>query len=870
MPLIDGKWHVTSGDCLWKIAQSVYGNASRWPEIADANGIPRSTADWIYPGQVFVIPGISSGSSSSSPSSTVPNTTSAVTIDWFALDAGTTRQMFAAWSYDRSNTRGYLIKWEYNTGEGGWRLDTTGEQTEKQSQYTAPEEAKQVRFSVTPKSDSWSDGTTVTREYSFLDNPPGLPPSPEFDISITNKLTCEFHNIEEDINAQYIQIAIYQDDTYKWKTMESDIKVDQEGTNVRYASFTCDVDEGHRYKIRARSYRKLSEDDASRIYGGWTDFTSNDYATPIAPKEISVIESRVFSEQMAKTYGVYLEWDDVENATIYTVQWVTNINKWDTQEMSSRTTDEGEGPHVLLTNLDIGHEYFFRIKSINNKGYSRDHSSIRSITIGTKPIAPTTYSNVSSCVLGEDLNLYWVHNSTDGSVESYARLYLSIRDSAHPELEPTIIQKVIPNEKPEEERNKTSVYTINTDDPEWATIGAGYVIKWKVQTAGVTSQYSDWSVEREVNVYAKPEIEIDLQNYQGQSVDIINMFPFYLQFQASPAAQVPISYYVEIVSNTQYEIVDSFGKIKMVNIGDKIYQRYYDPQTNPWRFLLEMTPGNIDLKSHSNYTVNATVSMNSGLNATSSKTFDVVLSETYYDVYANLIFNKETLEMNIQPYCKYYDSQTQKYKLAQDCSLAVYRRQYDGTFVEIGKDIDNEMEYYITDPHPSLDYGRYRVVAKNNENGSISYADIPAYKIEMPYAVIQWKESWEKFQTDESGNGNVEPAWSGSMLKIPYNITVSDSKNVDVSLVKYVGRENPVSYYGTQVNETSQWTMEIPKEDKDTLYAIRRLSRWNGDVYVREPSGLGYWANISVSYNLKYKDVVVPITMNINRVEGDI
>ncbi|MBN2380043.1 LysM peptidoglycan-binding domain-containing protein [candidate division WOR-3 bacterium] len=52
------EWKVVWGDCLWKIANSiaVYGNASRWPEIYEANRDVIEDPHWIYPGEVFVIP----------------------------------------------------------------------------------------------------------------------------------------------------------------------------------------------------------------------------------------------------------------------------------------------------------------------------------------------------------------------------------------------------------------------------------------------------------------------------------------------------------------------------------------------------------------------------------------------------------------------------------------------------------------------------------------------------------------------------------------------------------------------------------------------------------------------------------------------
>ena len=115
-----------------------------------------------------------------------------------------------------------------------------------------------------------------------------------------------------------------------------------------------------------------------------------------------------------------------------------------------------------------------------------------------------------------------------------------------------------------------------------------------------------------------------------------------------------------------------------------------------------------------------------------------------------------------------------------------------------------------------------------------------------------------------------QPVWSGSLLKLPYNVDVSDKHSADVSLVEYIGRKHPVSYYGTQIGSSSTWRIDIPKSDKETLYALRRLAIWMGDVYVREPSGSGYWANISVSFSQTHCEVTIPITIDVTRVEGGI
>ena len=158
----------------------------------------------------------------------------------------------------------------------------------------------------------------------------------------------------------------------------------------------------------------------------------------------------------------------------------------------------------------------------------------------------------------------------------------------------------------------------------------------------------------------------------------------------------------------------------------------------------------------------------------------------------------------------------------------------------------------------------------SNATGAISYYDPPGYPVNGNAVILQWDEVWSTFHSGEEGGEIDEIPWTGSMLKLPYNIDISDSHQPDVELVEYIGRMNPISYYGTQRGETSTWTMDIDKKDSETLYALRRLSNWMGDVYVREPSGSGYWANVVVSFSRKHLETVIPVTLEIARVEGGV
>ena len=58
-------------------------------------------------------------------------------------------------------------------------------------------------------------------------------------------------------------------------------------------------------------------------------------------------------------------------------------------------------------------------------------------------------------------------------------------------------------------------------------------------------------------------------------------------------------------------------------------------------------------------------------------------------------------------------------------------------------------------------------------------------------------------------------------------------------------------------------------EDTETLSLLRQLRVYMGNVYVREPSGSGYWATVAVSYSRKHNELTMPVTLTITRVEGD-
>lgn len=754
-------------------------------------------------------------------------------VNVFGLQSNTDRTVYASWVWNEKNTENYEVMWYYATGDGIWFVGSESTEKYKQSLYNAPSNATKVKFKLKPISKKrkvnntdtayWTASWSTEKTYNFSDNPPSKPSAPDVKVD-KYTLTATLNNL--DINAKSVQFQVVKNDTSVYKTGTATIKT---GT----ATFSCTIKAGDKYKVRCRGVR-------NGIYGEWSDYSSNENSIPSVPKKIEVCKA-------TSETSVLLGWISIKSATSYDIEYTTEKKYFDITNQTSKVTDI-QYDRYELTGLESGKEYFFRIRAVNEKG-SSGWSPIKSIIIGKKPAAPTTWSSTITAALGENITFYWVHNTEDGSSQTFAELELTVNGVS------SVI--TIKNTENEEEKDKTSTYTI--DPIIYGTSGS--TIEWRVRTAGITKAYGEWSVKRVVKVYAPVTLELSANDYNGNLIETLYSFPLYISAIAGPTTQTPIGYHVTVIANDSYETVDNVGKRKIVSAGDAIYSKHYNMNTD---LLIELSAGNIDLENNVNYTIKCIVSMNSGLTGESSIDFTVSWMDELYEPNAEIGIDTETYSAYIRPYCE-----DENEVRISDLLLSVYRREYDGSFVELATNIDNSTNTFITDPHPALDYARYRVVAISKTTGAVSYYDVPGYPVGCKSVIIQWDEDWSNFDVVNEDEME-EPTWSGSLLKLSYNIDVSDNYNPDVSLVKYIGREHPVSYYGTQLGVESTWSVSIDKDDKETLYAIRRLAIWTGDVYVREPSGSGYWANVKVSFSQKHCELTIPITLSVTRVSGGV
>ena len=759
------------------------------------------------------------------------------------VQTGTDRTIYATWAWNKSKTDHYEIRWYYDTGDGVWFVGTDSTTTSKQNTYSAPDNAKRVGFKVKPiakkikqtvkakngskktvKVDAWRADWSTLKYYNIKNNPPSTPPAPT--VTIENlKLTAKLENIN--LNATKIQFQIVKNDNKVFKTGTADIK-------TYAASYSCTVTAGYNYKVRCRAVR-------GKEYSAWSEYSSDQGTQPSASKGWEFIKALTST-------SVEVNWYGVKNATTYEIEYTTEKRYFDSSnQVQSLTVDATlQWSHAEITGLETGKEWFFRMRAVNDNGHSA-WTEIKSIVLGKAPIAPTTWSSTTTCVVGEPLILYWIHNAEDGSSQKYAELELTI--------DGRIETYTIENTTNEDEKDKTSSYSIDT-----SSYVEGTKIQWRVRTSGITNTYGDWSIQRTVDIYAPPTLELSVTDANGNLLETLTSFPFYISGIAGPNTQNAIGYHLSIMANESYETTDQIGNVKMVNQGEAIYSKFFDTSEN---LVVEMSANNIDLENNISYKVNCVVSMNSGLTAENSSEFTVAWTDEQYEPNAEIGFNEDDISTYIRPYCENDEG-----NLIEGIRLSVYRREFDGSFTELATNIDNTTNTYITDPHPALDYARYRIVAISSSTGAVSYYDMPGYPIGEKSLIIQWDEQWSTFDISNEIDGSSQVPWSGSLLKLPYNVDVSDSYSPDVELVEYIGRKHPVSYYGTQRGTSQTFNAEIDKKDEETLYALRRLAIWMGDVYVREPSGSGYWANITVSFSQTHREVTMPVTLNVTRVEG--
>lgn len=851
----------------------------------------------------------------------VPGTDVMVGVEKWGIQPDKTRTCYIRWRWDHevNSTEGYEVQWSWQSSDGQWWSNNISKSTDieiKEATYSPDERAIAVRVRVRPVAKSgtalaasikyeWCTYQTI----DFTDNWQVItPPAPTVEIK-NYKLTATYESLSVETNSiTHVQFEVICDNDPNSYNTDSHIRY---AVGVGgYVQYSCNIDAGHKYRVRARCCKVISSSSSNNnsgdgnvnsnigfsnavnsvaeesivYYSSWSPFSSFKSSLPIKPE---LYECDVLSNSV-----VQFNWKKVNSAESYILQYVVKdpdeYKYYDTPEEYFTSTTSGiqtvtieaanatESGNIIshkVSNVEFG-DYLVRVKAVNEENIESEYSNIVEVVLGKASGAPTTWSSTTTVAVGEPLKLYWIHNPKDNSNETVAELQLQIDDKTNGETKTVYVWRPTDEDK----KDETSYYEIDT-----SSYGSGCKIDWQVRTAGIlmkddgnaddaeSYEYGEWSIKRTVDIYAPPTLRVNLLKHDNTALgNNLTTLPFKIKLEAGNATnQKPTGYYISVIAQSDYITVDEVGNDKAVTTGSKVFSKYYD--TSETTLTVELSAKDLTLKNNESYAVTCSASMSSGLTTeTTTAPFTVAWMVRGYTPNAEVGIDKETLTARIRPF---------SVGAGTSVNLFVFRREFDGTFTELvtnlndpDSGLENTKSTWITDPHPALDYARYRIVSRDKSTGIINYYDVPGYPVNEKSVVIQWDEKWQSFDAvdGDSMAANTDKSYTGSMVKIPYNIDVSNSHSPDVSLVRYIGRKRPVSYYGTQLGETATWNMVIPKSDKETLYALRRLAIYMGNVYVREPSGSGYWASISISFSQRHLDVTIPVTINITPVEGGI
>lgn len=737
-------------------------------------------------------------------------------------------------SVSANTVKDYTVKWWYDTGDGVWFDAGESTTTSRNATYSPPENAVRVCVRVTPNAKTYKSGnkdvpywkgTKTDVYYTIANSPPGELSAPTVTLD-KFKLKATIENIE-DAKCDEVQFEVYKENS-KFKSGIVSVVTAR-------ATYNCDVTAGYAYRVRIRAINIVGK---SKIYGEWSPYSSE---VSTIPKAVSNLVVTVTGKESVK-----LTWTGDSTAKEYKVEYTTKKEYFDSSNQVSSITVTNTTAYI--TGLETGKEWYFRVQATNDKGEASWSDIVYKI-VGTEPEPPTTWSLTTTAVIGEAVILYWVHNTEDGSKQTAAQIELVINEQA------TIIDVDTSGDLENEDVEADKVYSYELDMSNYPE---GAEIFWRIRTKGIAFDYSDWSIQREIDVYAPPTLELHL----GDDSGVLSEFPFAIIADAAPEGQKAITYHVSIISEDTYTTTNDIGDPETIIAGQEVFSRIFTAESNT--FLYNLMPEDVILENNQAYNVIVTVSMDSGLTATENGLILVLWSELIFEPTAQITLDRELYCAHIMPVCFNDEG-----NIAENITLSVFRRETNGTFTTIMTGLDNDGSTTITDPHPSLDYARYRIVARNTNTSVTSFVDLPGIPFEIPYIIIQWDEQWSSFEYMEEGVIET-PMWNGSMVVLPYDVDVSEKYDMDKSLIEYIGRQHPVSYYGTQKGVTGSWSTNIPKEDTETLYALRRLTNWQGDVYVREPSGVGYRASVNVSMSIKNKELTIPITIDVTRVEGEI
>ena len=736
--------------------------------------------------------------------------------------------------------------------------------------WTAPANALKARARVLP----------VAKPKSSDDN------TPKYKGKYTGKKTVDFRT--DALPAPTISASLDADTSQVTVTVTSSdadartcqIQAINAAKSVKYDSKSVSLSNGG-YTIRTGvtagetwTFQALVRSHGDSAESPWA------YATPVIAKPPAPTLSSVAAsgdDGIKATYSSVL-------CQSYTVEYVADSYEYfKTNRDAVRTVTNVEGTTFIQTGLELGHNWYVRVRAVNQTGEGPWSTGQSAAKLVLTPDVPTTFDTDPSYKRSDSARLRWVHNCEGNSEQSAAQV--AVKLSTQTDSQATVTDVA------------TDMFLVKS----LSSYSDNSVVKWRVRTKGNRSEWSPWSVWRQFTVYDLPSVTCSLsqngaftlvqtseQGYSGKQPNEEGWYEYsaeggysatedvavevgkdYYRFNASGTSSAstvgnalrsipllvtinsqggggaPVGYHLTFIAleGYSYEAID--GTEIMVPEGSVVYQKDYVTSSRRFNTEVGIEAG---LQDGVSYAVVAEVAMNSGLHATSTRyLLDVDFNSKIPEPEGEVVFSPDDLTAEVR--CACYEEidgpgDTFTLRLVNGVDLSVYRINADRSVTLVQQGLPNTGNVSVVDPHATFGTCRYRIVARSLETGESVYSDEESSSVHST-CCVQWDESWSEYVESEDDSAGAMHTYTGNRIDGIYNLNLDESGNMQSEDAEYIGRKHPVSYYGTQRGHTADYRVDFPKYDTETLMKCRRLMDYAGDAYVREPSGLGFWARIS-------------------------
>jgi len=487
--------------------------------------------------------------------------------EWYVVGPGiqqdTTAQgvrLYIQYKCTWNNCNGVNVRWDYfDSSTSSWIYgNTSTEAKETTVYYDVPQNVTQARVELVPQPTTVNGapafgGGNITHIFNVGDwTIPGKGDAPEISISKDIELKLVLDNIAQ--TPTPVEGVMFE--VYKKEHNESQGSLYQKVNAAVYnghAEATVTVTYGAEFTAKSVYYNHRNNFDSD---GFPTNGTASDPTQPIKSAPLPVegfgITYQIISA--GAMLNLTMTWTENVDANEYEIQYTNYDYDWAlVEKVQSITTDQ----HSYILQLQNGGHYRFRIRAKNDAGNSSWYETDKSF--GLAPLAPTTWSDVTRKLNDGSFMLYWKHNSRDSTREIKAELVI------RPENEPEKTITVSRQNQDEKDWYKNNVYELDTRFYLTST-----TVFWKVRTCGESGEYGEWSIEKEIQIYAQPGIQSWLQN----DTTYIN-YPL----GVNTATQYPFT-----ICSRLYEAIEPYHKSKL------LFKDGYIDESDPWWPIVEGMP----------------------------------------------------------------------------------------------------------------------------------------------------------------------------------------------------------------------------------------------------------------------------------------